>query len=201
MARTLPMGLYAIADASHGDPVDLARRLAAAGCRSIQLRAKEWTPSQVEAAAGLLAPELRAAGVCFIINDHAEIARNVGASGVHIGQTDGPILQARELVGPDLLIGRSTHTLDQAQTVKGADYIGFGPVFSTISKANAPQPRGLALLASAVEVAPCPVVAIGGVGQSEVDKVQATGAHGWACIAALLGTEDLAAAVAAMQRH
>ncbi len=199
MPRPLPPGLYAIADAAQGDPVSRARALAAAGCRTIQLRAKVWSAERIHDAAQILAPALRAEGICFIINDHPDIARAVDADGVHLGQEDGSIEHARATVGPALLIGWSTHNLHQVQSAQGADYIGFGPVYTTGSKAGALTPTGPERLAAAVLVAHCPVVAIGGIGPAEVDRIRATGAHGWACIAALRGTPDLPGAVARMQ--
>lgn len=200
MQPSLPRGLYGIADAAHADPIAAAIALAEAGCATVQLRAKSWTPQQIQAAAAAIAVPLRALGTCFIINDHPEIARAVDADGVHLGQTDGSPAQARAMLGPGKLIGWSTHDLEQVTEAKGADYIGFGPVFSTSSKIGALSPRGTALLEQAVGLARCPVVAIGGIMPESLEAVLQTGVHGWACIGALSSAPDPSTAVRRMQR-
>ena len=198
MPPALSPGLYGIADASCADPVGLAIKLAAAGCPTVQLRAKGWTPQAVHRAAAAIAPRLRALKTCFIINDYPDIALAVGADGVHLGQEDAAIAQAREILGPDRMIGWSTHDLAQVGAAKGADYIGFGPVFVTQSKPDALPQRGTAQLMAAVQAAICPVVAIGGINMANLDQVRCTGVHGWACIGALQAADDLDAAVAAL---
>jgi thiamine-phosphate pyrophosphorylase len=200
MPPSLPCGLYGIADAAHGDPVGAAIALAEARCATVQLRAKSWEPQQIQAAAAAIAGPLRALGTCFVVNDHPEIARAVDADGVHLGQTDGSLAQARALLGPGKLIGWSTHDLNQVAATQGADYIGFGPVFSTSTKLGALPPRGTALLDQAVALARCPVIAIGGIMPENLKSVIQTGVHGWACISALIAAPDRSAAVRGMQR-
>jgi thiamine-phosphate pyrophosphorylase len=200
MPRSLPRGLYGIADAALADPVATAIALSEAGCATVQLRAKSWEPQQIQAAAAAIAGPLRALGTCFIVNDHPEIARAVDADGVHLGQTDGSLAKARALLGPGKLIGWSTHDLNQVAAEEGADYIGFGPVFSTRSKIGALAPRGTELLTQTVALARCPVIAIGGISPGNLESVIQTGVHGWACISALIAAPDHSAAVTRMQR-
>ena len=197
--NTLPAGLYGIADAAFGDPVALGENLANAGCRTVQLRAKNWEPERLIPAAQALQHILSRLGCCFILNDHPEIAAQVRADGVHIGQTDGSVAQARSLLGPNTLIGLSTHSLEQAQTPHGADYIGFGPIFSTTTKVHAEPSKGTSLLSEVVRLSTVPVVAIGGIDSSNISDVRATGPHGWAVISALLQAPDLNIAVKAMR--
>jgi len=199
MRRALPRGLYGIADSSFGDPVVTAIHLAEAGCDTVQLRAKGWSQARVHDAAAAISGPLSALGTCFIINDHPGIARAVCADGVHLGEEDGSIAQARALLGPKMIIGWSTHDLQAVSAAAEADYIGFGPIFKTGSKASALPPRGLGMLREAAAMAPCPVVAIGGISTQNIALVQATGVHGWACISALLSSDDLSAAVARMR--
>jgi len=199
MRAGLSPGLYGIADGGIGDPVETAVGLAEAGCGTIQLRCKDWAPSRILDAARHLAPQLRDRQVCFVVNDHPDIARAVDADGVHLGQADGSIAEARAIIGPHQLIGWSTHDLAQVRAASAADYLGFGPVYSTHSKRGALPPRGIAQLVQAVQTAHCPVVAIGGIGPECIAEIKATGAYAWACIGALRATRDLAEAVRQLQ--
>ena len=198
MLTSLRPGLYGIADTSQGDPVRTAIGLAQAGCPTVQLRAKDWTHAAITTAAATIAPKLRALGTCFIINDFPDIALHVNADGVHLGQDDADVAGARSLIGEGRIIGLSTHNLTQAQGATGVDYIGFGPVFTTASKINALPSRGIEELREVVSSAPCPVVAIGGIGRSNLPQVVETGVHAWACIAALHGAPTLDDAVRAL---
>ncbi len=190
----LPPGLYGIADAAFGDPVVLGGALYAGGCPVVQLRCKGWPAAERLAAATELlglAREQRLAWAhepLLIVNDDLEAARRSGAHGLHLGQDDGPLAEARALLGPAALIGRSTHTLAQVEAAnqEGADYIGFGPVFPTGTKADADAVVGLELLAEAVHRSRCPVVAIGGITEARLSSVRARGARGWAVISDLL---------------
>ena len=188
---SLPQGLYAIADAGFGDPYDLALALARNSCPLIQLRAKGWPKTEVTSVAARLVGPIHEMGAKLIINDHADIAAEVGADGVHIGQEDGSVDQARSLLGPDALIGLSTHTISQVLSAGPADYIGFGPVFTTSTKDAAGSPRGVDALRSAVQASKVPVIAIGGITHQNLASVQSTGAHGWAIVRDLLGSGSL----------
>ena len=137
----------------------------------------------------------------FILNDH-RTRRGGGAHGVHLGQTDMSPSEARAIVGATSIIGLSTHTLDQVRRTRSgateADYLGFGPVFSTSSKVGAGSPRGPGLLAEAVRVADLPVVAIGGISVRHLPDVIDAGPHGWAVIRALTQGADPVEAIRAM---
>jgi thiamine-phosphate pyrophosphorylase len=185
----LPRGLYAIADSGFGDPVAFGVALGAAGVRVIQLRAKGAPRAQVL----VWAKALRAAlpQVVLIANDDPTIARDAGFDGVHLGDDDPSVGDARAIVGPHVLIGRSTRTLEAVRRHQHADYLGFGPIFATTTRHGSPEPRGVELLAEAVRSSERPIVAIGGIGLGNVSAVQATGVHGWAVISALSGPGDL----------
>jgi thiamine-phosphate pyrophosphorylase len=194
----LPHGFYGISDAAWGDPVSLGLRLAEAGCRVVQLRAKGWSADRVLAAGRRLIQPFQVLGVQLIINDHIPVAVSLGV-GVHLGQGDADPIEARRLLPPDRLVGLSTHDLQQIINAKGADYLGFGPVFSTQSKADVLPPRGIAALRKAVAVSTRPLVAIGGIGPKNVAAVRATGVHAWTAIGATLGTNSLETAVKALR--
>jgi thiamine-phosphate pyrophosphorylase len=197
--KSFPAGLYGIADASYGDPIAIGTALHEAGCAVIQLRAKGWATDELtEAGRALRSVCTRA---IFIINDHVDVAKKVGADGVHLGQDDGCVLKAREILGPTSIIGKSTHTLAQVSDASAADYIGFGPVFGTQTKSKAGEPVGTELLAMAVQISTVAVVAIGGIDHSNLGEVQNTGVHSWAVIRALLGTESILRAVRQMESH
>ena len=187
----LPTGLYAIADASFGDPAMLAIELARAGCPIIQLRAKGWSTRDVTAVATELIKPLHQHGAKLIINDHTSVAATVGADGVHLGQEDSSVEEARIMLGPHALIGLSTHSLEQARLAKNVDYIGYGPVFETTTKHAAGHARGTDALREAVEASSVPVIAIGGVNHKNLDAVRATGTHGWAIVSDLLAAGSI----------
>jgi len=195
---TLPRGLYGIADAGFGDPVVLGHALLEGGATVLQLRCKGWRAPAVATAARALAPACRTHGVPLLLNDHLALS-HLG-DGVHLGQDDGPWDRAG--LAPGALVGRSTHDLAQlaAAIEEGVDYVGFGPVFGTTTKAGALPPRGLDALARIVAASTVPVVAIGGLELASLPRVQATGVAGWAVISAILTAPDPAAAAQAFTR-
>jgi len=135
------------------------------------------------------------------VNDDLEVALAAGADAVHLGQDDMPLAEARRLAGPALRIGVSTHNLEQVAhaVAGGADYLGFGPVFPTGSKANPDPVVGLAGLAAAVAAAaPVPVVAIGGITPERAAAVAAAGARAACAISAVNRDADVRAAAAAV---
>lgn len=138
----------------------------------------------------------RRAGSVLIINDHADIARAVDADGVHLGQDDLPVGLARMLLGPDRLIGLSTHTIEQARSAQaaGADYVGFGPLFPTRTKDAGPD-KGIESLRAVTASVSLPVIAIGGITAANAAQAIEAGAAGVAVISAILGAADLRQAV------
>ena len=197
-------GYYAILDATP-EMLDLgasaalqahAGKLLAARPCCLQLRAKAATARALEAGARVLLLLCRAAGVPFCVNDRLDVALVVGADVVHLGQDDLPLADAQRVRAaagrPEMLIGFSTHNLAQAAAAAagGADYIGFGPVFGTRSKANPDPTVGLEALAEVCRAVAVPVVAIGGIALDAVPAVARAGASAAALIAAIDAAPD-----------
>jgi thiamine-phosphate pyrophosphorylase len=195
--------LYAILDLGYVTPEDAERvtaGLLAGGADLLQLRAKGYDQALIQEIAAKLLPLCRAAKVPFIINDFAAIALAVGADGLHIGQDDGTLAGAREKVGDQMLIGRSTHSAEQAAAAlaEGFDYIGFGPLFPTPTKQGRPGIGLDQVAAVQVEVgAHIPVFCIGGIKRANLPEVVAAGARNVVIVSDLLTAEDVPAAVVA----
>lgn len=197
----LPSGLYAIIDdASPHAPLALVRAVLRGGARVVQLRFKQTGSRALVEAARAALPLCREAGALLFLNDRPDLALLVGADGVHLGQDDLPLAEARRILGPGPLLGLSTHSdaeLDAA-LAQGADCVGFGPVFATATKAATdrgstplPPPHGLAGLALAVARARgTPVIAIGGLGAGTAAAVGGAGAHCLAAIAEVCHAAD-----------
>ncbi len=195
--RSRIRGLYGIADAeaSGGDPVRLGYDLLAGGCRLIQLRCKAWSPDDTLRAARALVETCRQVDATFIVNDHPEIAAAADADGVHLGQDDGATGDARAILGPDRILGRSTNDLDQLRLAAAeVDYVAFGPVFDSPRLADHKSVQGLGQLAAARAIAVGPLVAIGGIDAERLPLVKACGADAWAVIGAIAGAADRIAA-------
>ncbi len=197
--------LYCILDlgyTSEERAEEVTTSLLAGGADFLQLRAKNHDRATIERIAEKLLPLCRAAGVPFILNDFPDLAAAIDADGVHIGQDDGPLSAARETVGPGKLIGRSTHSLAQARSAlaEGFDYIGFGPLFPTPTKAGRPA-IGLD------EIAPMendvgskiPAFCIGGITPATLPQVLAAGARRIVVVSALLQAPDVGAATRAVR--
>jgi thiamine-phosphate pyrophosphorylase len=182
-------GLYALVGGA--DPLAQAAAALDGGAGVVQLRVKDRPAGEVlELATRLVA--LARGRALVMVNDRADLAVLAGADGVHVGEEDLPVAAAREVAGPDLLVGRSTRTLEGAQRAldEGADHVGFGPIFATATKAIAEPPRGLAMLAEVAARLPAPVVAIGGIGLEEMGPVAGAGAAAAAVIGALFDHAD-----------
>jgi thiamine-phosphate diphosphorylase len=180
-------GFYAVLD--RDDPI-LAEELLSAA-RVLQIRLKD-APRADLLRVGTWARALTAArGALLVLNDDLDAALALGANAVHLGQDDLPLAAARaELArrGAQLLVGISTHTLDQVRAAVqgGADYLGFGPVYGTTTKHNPDPTVGETLLAQAVRAAhPTPIVAIGGITPASAAAIAATGAHAACAISAV----------------
>lgn len=193
-------GFYAILDR---DDEALAAALAAVA-PVVQLRLKHASSRELAAAAAMVRRVTRAAGALFVVNDRLDVALAAGADGVHLGQDDLPLAAAHRALaaaGAALLVGISTHDLAQvaAAVAGGADYLGFGPVFPTGTKANPDPVVGLDGLAAACARAhPVPVVAIGGIGLGHAAAVHAAGAAAACAIGAVNAAADPVAAARAL---
>jgi thiamine-phosphate pyrophosphorylase len=189
-------GFYAVLD--RDDPA-LARTLLTAA-RVLQVRLKAAPEKDVNAVASWARRLCDERGALLVVNDDLDMALEVGADAVHLGQDDLPLAEARARIGAASrrpLIGISTHNAEQvaAAVAGGADYLGFGPVFATATKRNPDPVQGLAGLAAAVRAAgPVPVVAIGGITPERAVDVAATGAWAACAIAAVNGAPDPLAA-------
>ena len=166
-----------------------------AGIRFFQYRSKTGTRRQIYETCTVLSRMARQAGALFIVNDHADIAAAVDAGGVHLGQDDLPIVEARKVVGTHAIIGISTHSREQARAAEqaGADYNGFGPVFPTTTK-DAGGIQGVEAVRAVRQVVSIPIVAIGGIGQGNCREVLSAGSDAVAVISAILSASDLAKA-------
>ena len=173
---------------------DLRDKLDAAlssGIAMVQYRSKSGSDRQNLKEAFELQDLCRARGALFIVNDRIDFALALDADGVHLGQDDLPTDVARQLLGPDKLIGRSTHNLDDVAEAQrdGSDYIGIGPVFSTAVKAER-KPIGPDLVKKAVGISSLPMFAIGGITASNIQEVIATGCRRVAVIGAVMSAQD-----------
>jgi thiamine-phosphate pyrophosphorylase len=199
--RLMPMGfsiprLYAIIDPSRAGgrlPSTIAKDLLSAGVRLIQFRDKHASSRQLYETCVELSELLRGSGGAFIVNDRADIARAVDAEGVHLGQDDLPVEMGRRILAPHQWIGCSTHSVGQvvAADRARADYIAFGPIFSTTSKENPDPVVGLEGLREARRVTRKPLVAIGGITLATARDVVAAGADSVAVIGDLLKGPEL----------
>ena len=190
---------YPIVDAGrlHGrDPAFVVDSLARAGARLIQLRVKGLSDRRWLAMAGAALAAARASGAYLVVNDRADIARIAGADGLHVGQEDLTGTDARTVVGPGVLLGVSTHNLDQlaAAATEAVDYLAIGPVFPTRTKDNPDPVVGLEMVRRARAATTRPLVAIGGITRANARSVVEAGADGVAVISDLLDAPDLARA-------
>ena len=193
---TFPGPFYAMADTLNRPDLscqDLTRQLCAGGARLLQLRLKQRPTRDFLA----LATEVQ--GLCqrsqstLIINDRVDIALAVAADGVHLGQEDLPLAAARTILGRDKIIGVSTHTLQQALSAEqeGADYIGFGPLFGTTTKATGYTARGLEQLQEIRQHVRLPIVAIGGITVERAPAALQAGADAVALISDIVLAPDI----------
>ena len=189
----LPSHLYAMVDPLGGHhPVALAETLLRAGARVLQLRLKNASGRDFMTAAEQIAARCRQWQAMLIVNDRADVAQLCGAAGVHLGQTDLPLAVARRLLGPEFIIGISTHEVAQARAAEagGADYIGFGPMFAGGAKQTA-LGRGLDQLRAVRAAVSLPIVAIGGITEQLVPEVLAAGADAAAIISDIVMAPDI----------
>lgn len=191
--------LYVIVDPLdlEARPSELAARALDAGARTIQLRWKTAPTAALLAEAERIAMLARRAAAKFIVNDRADVALAVGADGVHLGQRDLPAEAARSILGPDHLIGLSTHNPAEIEKANHApvDYLAFGPIFPTKSKEKADPVQGIAGLERVRALTDKPIVAIGGIGESNLAAVIEAGADAVALIAEIIRAKDIGAKI------
>ena len=170
--------------------------------RLFQLRVKTPETRTLYEMATSLCPLVREGGGTLIVNDRCDVAAAVGADGVHLGQEDLPLADARGELGPGKLIGISTHNLAQAIEAEadGADYIGFGPIFPTTTKENPDPVVGVAGLREVRARVRIPIVAIGGINAGNIRQVIAAGADCVAVVSAILAAPDPKAAIAELMK-
>lgn len=185
-------GLYAIAGGSR--PVEAAERAIAGGARAVQVRVKGATSAELLEAAKRVVQAARGRALVFV-NDRADVAFLAGADGVHVGDDDLSVPEARRVVGASLLVGRTARTLDDARRAvkEGADCVGFGPIFGTHSKEIDAAPRGIAMLREVCAALRVPVVAIGGITAKNIGEVAGAGAACAAVLSDLFDHRDVAA--------
>lgn len=167
--------------------IEMAHIAMRAGVRWIQLRDKHRDRGCLYRNALHLRNITREYGAVLVVNDYVDIAAAVDADGVHLGQDDMPLMEARKVLGPRRMIGISTHSREEALRAEeeGADYIGFGPIFDTTTK-DAGEPRGTDPLKEVSSTVKIPVVAIGGISGDSVEDVIGAGADAVAIASALV---------------
>jgi thiamine-phosphate pyrophosphorylase len=193
--KEFDLSLYAILDPRFlrgRDLVEVAQALVRGGATCLQLRDKEAGSRYLHEEARLLKASLRSLGIPFVVNDRLDIALAVEADGVHLGEADIPIREARRVLGRDKILGASAASVESAVQAEkdGADYIGFGAVFPTGTKEDV-QVSGLAVLSRVKQAVSIPVVAIGGIKRSNAVEVLRAGADGLAVISDLLEAPDV----------
>lgn len=177
--------------------VDGARLALEGGCRWVQLRMKEATEAEFMAAAAEIGRLCKEHGATFVLDDHVEWVEKTGADGVHLGKNDMPIDEARKIFGGDKIIGGTANTFEDVERLyrQGADYIGCGPFRFTTTKKNLSPVLGLEGYQHIVDQMKShginlPIVAIGGILESDIKSILATGVSGIAVSGGILNAEN-----------
>ncbi len=191
--------LYGIVDMGYTQPGEIEQKTAAllaGGVRILQLRAKKYGIPAIREFAQRMQPLCREAGAIFVLNDYPELAAELGADAVHVGQDGGPLAEVRRVVGEGVIIGRSTHSPEQALAAReeGADYIGFGPLFPTGTKPGRPSIGLQDIAAVQAALGDFPMFCIGGINGDTLLRVLAAGAQRVVIVSWLLGQADVAGA-------
>ncbi len=199
------LSLYLVTDRAACLGRDLLEVVAAAvrgGATLVQIREKDCGTRQFVELARAVKKLLAPTGVPLIVNDRVDVALACGADGVHVGQKDMAPADARRLVGPDMILGLSVSSLEEALQAWGkpVDYLGVGPIFPTPTKADAASPLGLDGLAEIRQATDVPLVAIGGLSAANAGQVMRAGADGAAVVSALCSAADPEAAARELAR-
>ena len=195
----LDLSLYLVTDpelcAAHGVEQTVLAAVRG-GVSVVQLRDKHASDAEMIPLARRLKAALAGSGVPLIINDRLEVALASRADGLHIGQDDGEVADARAALGPDTILGLSVQTHEQLARLDAGrlDYLGLGPVFATATKQDHAAPLGVDGLAALAAASPLPTVAIGGLKVEHIEAVRRAGADGLAVVSAICGTPDPEAA-------
>ena len=207
-AQGLPqqaLRLYLVTDQSSAGARTLMDVVAAAvqgGVTCVQLREKQLNTRDFLAQAMMLKALLAPHHIPLVINDRIDVALACGAQGVHLGQSDMPVLQARQLLPPEVFIGWSVETMDDV--VRSAslpvDYLGVSPIHATPTKTDTQKPWGLEGLRQVRSATALPLVAIGGIHVANARAVLLAGADGLAVVSALCAAQDPCAAAAALRK-
>ncbi|MGH2853820.1 MAG: thiamine phosphate synthase [Solirubrobacteraceae bacterium] len=202
-ARLATARLYLVCDFEPGgrELTEVLRAAIAGGVDIVQLREKRLSDGELTVVARAARAVCERWGALLIVNDRPEVAVDAGADGVHVGQRDMPVAQVRELVGPDMVIGLSTHTpaeIDAASRGAASDYIGVGPVHATPTKPGRPA-VGLELVRHAAARASVPFFAIGGINARNLPQAIAAGARRVAVVRAIADAADPEAAARALR--
>jgi thiamine-phosphate pyrophosphorylase len=195
--------LYFVCDARPGgvDPEPLLRAALGGGVDIVQLREKQLGRAEIERAASTFRRIADTYSALFIVNDDPDLARICDADGVHVGQDDASVDEARAILGRGAIIGQSTHSEEQIAAAEGrdVDYYAVGPVWETPTKPGRPA-VGLELVTHATEVATKPFFAIGGIDPTNAGEVVAAGAGRICAVRAIRDAPDPEAAAAALRR-
>jgi len=201
MKNFLAGGIYAILSEEHSlgrSNPEVAGMLLESGVRVIQYREKDKKAGAMLEDCLAIRDMTRKAGASFIVNDHVDLAILADADGVHLGQEDLPPHAVRRLLGPEKIIGLSTHGPGQARAAQSSgavDYIGVGPIFATATKKDVCEPVGLEYLRYVIEKIELPFVAIGGIKEHNVARVRECGARTICMVTEIVGAEDIPARV------
>ncbi|HEY0792081.1 MAG TPA: thiamine phosphate synthase [Chthoniobacterales bacterium] len=187
--------LYALVDLGYVKParaVDVTRQLIDGGADLIQVRAKNTPKTEIAALAKELHAVTHPAQVPLILNDYPDLLAEVAAEGCHIGQGDGTVESARRVAGRACIVGKSTHSIDQAIIAfnEGADYLGFGPLFATPTKPDA-KPVGLTDVKTVYRTVALPIYCIGGIKLSNLPEVLEAGVERACIVSDLLQAPDI----------
>ncbi len=193
--------VYFITDPGASAPVpDQVRASVAAGIGIVQLRDKHASDADMITQARALQQITRAAGAALVVNDRVEVAIEVGADGLHVGQGDGDIASIRTRIGPDMALGLSIETLEQLSSIppNTVDYLGVGPLRATATKPDAAEPLGIEGLGRIIAATSLPCVAIGGIKPGDLAAIRQAGAVGVAVVSAITRASDMHAAARAL---